>query len=132
MFPDGTPKSFRRDVAFGSNVPGGTAPLIGAVIPDTVPFGEKGQTVFRKVGAALSGRQLIQTGVAARPEETAKLVSQFAPNWASNPKSALEGLQELKSFYQSYISEIDPQKVKRASVKENIRETPSGIKYKVK
>ena len=54
------------------------------------------------MGAALSGRQLIQTGVAARPEETQRLIQQFAPNLFSNPKSALKGLNELEDFYKNY------------------------------
>ena len=58
------------------------------------------------MGAALSGRQLIQTGVAARPEETQRLIQQFAPNLFSNPKSALNGLNELEVFYKNYRFQV--------------------------
>lgn len=104
LFPDGTPKSFKRTTAFASNLPGGSLPML----PQRA-WGQAEQDVFRKMGAALSGRQLIQTGVAARPEETAKLVAQFAPSAGSNPDSALNGLLELKKFYEDYISQTDPE-----------------------
>lgn len=107
LFPTGEAKSFKRGVALGSNVPGATAPLIGAVIPERAPFANKNmQDVFRKMGSALSGRQLIQTGVAARPEETIKLVNQYAPNVFSNPESSLQGLNELQEFYKNYLNTV--------------------------
>lgn len=96
------PSSYRRDIAVQSNLPMNQAPLIGAVIPSNVgTYGP--QTVFRKVSAALSGRQLIQTGVAARPEETQKLIQQFAPSGLMSSQAALEGLTELENFYKDFI-----------------------------
>ena len=99
LFPTGEAKSFKRATAYGSNLPGGQFPIL----PSVAPFRKNPQEVFRKVGAALSGRQLIQTGVAARTEETAKLMSQFAPNLFSNPEAALNGLDELEAFYKDYL-----------------------------
>lgn len=109
LFPTGEVKSFKRGIAAGSNIPGATAPLIGALIPEKMPFNRAMQDVYRKMGAAISGRQLIQTGVAARPEETAKLISQFAPNLFSNPEAALQGLNELEDFYNTYLRQTEPE-----------------------
>ncbi len=110
LFPDGTPKSFQRNTATWSNIPGATAPVIGAVIPERGVKANE-QDVYRKMGAALSGRQLIQTGVAARPEETAKLVGQFSPGLFSNSTSALRGLNELQDFYRSYLNTVSERSV---------------------
>lgn len=98
LFPSGTTESFRRKTAGKSNIPMSWLPLM----PQVAPFSEDAQNIYRKMGVALSGRQLIQTGVAARPEETQRLIQQFAPNLFSNPKSALKGLNELEDFYKNY------------------------------
>jgi hypothetical protein len=120
LFPDGTPKSFNREIAFGANPPAIRLPIIGRVganvrrdnpiDPTDNPVVEKTQDVFRKIGASLSGRQLIQTGVAARPEETQKLLEQFGPNFFSNPEAALKGLNELQEFYKDYLKNALPEK----------------------
>lgn len=104
LFPTGKSESFKRRIAFGSNLPGGTLPILAQR-----GWRQEEQDVFRKMGAALSGRQLIQTGVAARPEETAKLVAQFAPSVGSNPQAALNGLNELEEFYKSYLKQTLPE-----------------------
>jgi hypothetical protein len=103
LFSDGTAKSFDRGAAFQGNMPGGQLPMLPSFLPT-----QKGQDLNRKLGASLSGRQLIQTGVAARPEETQKLVGQFAPNVFSNPESSLKGLEELKAFYNDFLKTADP------------------------
>lgn len=96
---------FQRWTAMAANIPGGQLPGI----PSKIAWGRKApQDLFRKMGAIISGRQLIQTGVAARPEETAKLITQFAPTLFSNAESALQGLNELKEFYNIYLRETDP------------------------
>lgn len=104
LFPGGTPESFKRTTAFASNLPLGTLPIF----PQR-GWGKAEQDVFRKMGVALSGRQLIQTGVAARPEETSRLIAQFAPSVGSNPDAAWNALNELEDFYKSYITETDPE-----------------------
>jgi len=112
------PKTFNREIAFGANPPAVRLPFMGRVgspvrrdnplDPTDNAKAQAAQDVFRKLGASLSGRQLIQTGVAARPEETEKLVAQFAPNFFSNPEAALKGLQELQAFYNTYLQQTDP------------------------
>lgn len=104
LFPGGTPESFKRTTAFASNLPLGALPIF----PQRT-WGKAEQDVFRKMGVALSGRQLIQTGVAARPEETSRLIAQFAPSVGSNPDAAWNALNELEDFYKSYITETDPE-----------------------
>lgn len=139
LYPDGTPESFDREIAFSSNLPGVSIPFFGRVTPQVRPDNpldksddvksQKAQDVFRKVGASLSGRQLIQTGVAARPEETAKLVSQFAPRLTANPQAGLSGLLELKDFYKSYLQELDPKGVKGVNkTQPETNKTPNEIK----
>jgi hypothetical protein len=125
IFPDGTPKSFRRDLALGANLPGISLPGFGRVTPTKVgnvpfteaddPFVNDAQDLHRELGTILSGRQLIQTGVAARPEETERLVEQFAPNVWSGAESAMNGLNQLESFYKDYLKVIDPSGAKGAS-----------------
>ena len=94
LFPEGTPDSFRRGVAAESNIFGG--------------FSQPAQDVFRKAGASVAGRQLIQTGVAARPEEVEALRRQFIANFKSNPSSAFNALKELEDFYGGYLGIADP------------------------
>jgi hypothetical protein len=107
LFPTGEAKSYQRLKAGSSNLPMNTFPVLGALVPSYKPFNKDAQDIFRRMSAALSGRQLIQTGVAARPEETAKLVSQFAPNFFTNPEATLSGLNELEQFYSNYIKTLE-------------------------
>lgn len=109
LFPDGTPESFKRGIATGSNIPGSNLPFIGRVIPKQSPIRtESMQDVFRKSGKAISGRVLIKTGVAARPEEVAAEREQFLAGLTSNPESTLKGFRELQDFYRSFLMEADP------------------------
>ncbi len=94
LFPDGTPDSFKRSIAAESNIFGG--------------FGEEAQKVFRKTSSSMAARQLIQTGVAARPEEVQNLERQFKANIKSNPAAAMQALDELQEFYKLYLGTADP------------------------
>lgn len=126
MFPDGTPQSFNRMLAFASNLPRISVPFTKISTPSARPDNpfdprdDKGasnaQNVNREMGTALSGRQLIQTGVAARPEETQALVDQFAPKLTSAAESALNGLNQLERFYTEFLQGVDPQGVKGVNV----------------
>lgn len=127
LFPKGTKESFDWPVAATSNLPYVQSPgwlFKDATTPQVIPnlpgkwdnkLGEKAQRVNREIGTSLSGRQLIQTGVAARPDETQKLVAAFAPNAFSNPGSALDGLKQLREFYLDFLRTVDPQGVKGAN-----------------
>ncbi len=107
LFPTGKATSFKRTTAYASNLPGGNFP----VLPSR-GWGKAEQEVYRKMGASLAGRQLIQTGVAARPEETQKLISQFAPSLGSSSESALNGLNELENFYKDYLNTLETRGIK--------------------
>ncbi len=120
LFPNGQAKSFKKTTAFASNLPGGSLPGL-----PSRGWGRAEQDVFRKMGAALSGRQLIQTGVAARPEETQKLISQFAPSLGSNPDAALAGLNELEDFYKNYINTLETRGI---TGKTNKNTDPLGLR----
>ena len=121
LFPNGTDSSFDRGLAARGNMPGVVLPLLGKVTPrvagdnpiDTNPKensrAQLGQDYGRKIGASLAARQLIQTGVAARPEETQALYQQFAPNLFSSPKAARAALKELRSFYKDYLNTALPE-----------------------
>ena len=56
----------------------------------------------------LVGRQLIETGVAARPEETKRLIKEFGVNFLTDPEAALQGLSELETFYKDFVGSVDP------------------------
>jgi len=121
LFPNGR-GSLDRPVAFGSNMPFVQVPFTNMTTPQVMPdlpvskvedgLAEKSQNTFRRVGTSLAGRQLIQTGVSSRPEETARLVAQFAPNVFSNPNAAYDGLVQARDFYTKFLEIVDPQGVK--------------------
>ena len=104
LFPDGTPKSFKRSTAFASNLPGGSLPIL----PQRA-WGKAEQDVFRLMSTALSARQLIQSGVAVRPDEATRLLKQFTPSLGSNPEAAFNGLTQLEDFYKEYLGNSDPE-----------------------
>lgn len=112
LFPDGTPESFKRSIAAESNIFGGLS--------------EPAQNVFRKAGASLAARQLISTGVAARPEETEALRRQFVANIKSNPHAAYQALDELERFYGDYLGVADPSGMFHQQGSEIQQETTSG------
>lgn len=105
LFPKGTPESFDRGAAFQSNTPNLKLPVIGQIGPSYIPT-EKGQDIYRWTGNAIAARQLIQTGVAARPEETQRLLDAFAASGTSNAKSTFKGYKELKDFYVSFNHDL--------------------------
>lgn len=115
LYPNG---NLNRELALRSNMPGVSLPFLGRLTPQVSPDNPidptddtkagTAQDIFREMSSALSGRQLIQTGVAARPEETAKLVAQFAPGVFSNSDSSKRGLHQLKDFYGDYLNTADP------------------------
>jgi len=106
LFPKGTPESFNRGAAVKSNIPGSNLPIIGNVIPDVMPWSKEGQDIYRQIGEALAAKQLIKTGVAARPDETRAMTKRFMAGIESNPESAFSALNELGEFYQNYISNL--------------------------
>ena len=107
LFPSGDVSSFRRGVAASANIPLGGLPGV----PNAAPFSEHGQDINRRVSAALAGRQLIQSGVAVRPDETKQLYAGFAPGFFSNAQASLNALNELEAFYENYLTSLTTGKV---------------------
>lgn len=124
LFPKGDASSFKRMTAGASNMPLSWMPGI----PSSMPNNQEAQDVYRKMSAALAGRQLIQTGVAARPEETQRLYRQYAANLFSNPQSTLDGLNELEEFYKNYTKTL---KTRGISSEETNGEIPDEEAYKL-
>lgn len=118
LYPDGTGASFDRGAAFASNIPGVDLPVLGRVTPRSLPFNSKAQNLARKMGTALSARQIIQTGVAARPDEIARLFDEFAPRLSSGGQSSLDALNQLQDFYRDYIKTTAPGRI-NTTVKSN-------------
>ena len=123
LFPSGKAKSFQRGKAFASNLPLSYVPGL----PQRAPFNKDAQDIYRQMGSALSGRQLIQTGVAARPEETAKLVAQYAPNLFSADEAAMQGLSELQDFYKTYIYIVETKGLQSADEWAASQNTPGNV-----
>ena len=97
LFPEGTPESFKRNTAIKSNFFG-----------KAVPLSYEGQTINRRLGEALSAKLLIKTGVAESPGQAQALADRFLSGAFSDPRSALEALQELETFYGTYLGNVDP------------------------
>ena len=77
-------------------------PFVGGALPQTAAS----QNIYRKLFNAIAAKQLIQTGVAARPEETARLVKQYLADATSNPEATLAGFAELEAFYTQYVNAL--------------------------
>lgn len=123
-------KSFDRGAAFQSNTPNLKLPFNVQVGPDFIST-EKGQDVYRWASTAVSAKQLIQTGVAARPDETKKLVQAFIPGAVSSSRSSLKGLNELQNFYVSFNHDLktlgtDDLQKKYPGVKEYLKSMGNG------
>lgn len=99
LFPDGTPDSFKRQAAYS---------MRPFPFKKPIPNSYEGQTLFRKGGASITGRQLIQTGVAARETEHEEIGKQFIADAFSNPRAAFDSLSELEDFYSGYMQKADP------------------------
>lgn len=100
LYPDGTPESFQRSDAFKSSVARGKA----------FPTSPEGQRLYRLGSTAISARQLITTGVAARPDETKSLTDAFVADAFTNPQSGFEGLQQLEDYYKDFLKTTAPNK----------------------
>jgi len=98
LFPDGTPESFERQTAFKKNIFG------GPVILD-----ESSRDLYRRAGQAIAGKLLVQSGVQTRESEYERLGKQHVANAFSNPKEAKKALDELETFYQGFVGDVDPQ-----------------------
>lgn len=99
-------EKFARGLAFRAAVPGGQAPFIGKVIPDTL--GGRGTLIGSKIDNALEAKLRIETGAAATQEEFNRLKSRFGITWMDTYASAKDKIKRLKEFMRNAIVTIDP------------------------
>lgn len=94
LFPDGTPQSFRADVALKARLPFYGGPL---------PKDTDAQNLYRFLFDSTAAKILIQTGVAARPEEVQAEIKKFIPNFLSDAQATMDGLDQLGQFYEIFL-----------------------------
>lgn len=108
LFPDGTPQSFDRKTAALARL---NRPMqqVSRIAPNVDKKDvENAQNINRWFENAIKGKVLIQTGVAARPEEVESERRGFIASAFSEPESAYMALDELQGFYNSFMSLMDP------------------------
>ena len=97
LFPDGTPKSFRREVAMGKG-------WLGAKT-----LSKDAQDLTREFGVALDMFNKQVTGLAFSKEEYANRVKQFQIDLTSNPEAAYNSIKKLYDMSDDYLKISDPQ-----------------------
>lgn len=97
LFPDGTPKSFRRDVASTKN-------FIGRAT-----LSKDAQNLKREYGIALDMFNKQVTGLAFSEQEYKNRVRQFEVDLLSNPEAAYESIKKLGDMSTDYLKIADPQ-----------------------
>ena len=108
LFPDKTPKSFKRGLAFASNLPASRFPVLGAVIPQALPFHEKGQKIYSRLQNAVAAKLRVETGAQANPSEVENILARFGVTSFSDPKAAMDALNRLENFMDETINITDP------------------------
>jgi hypothetical protein len=115
LFPDGTPQSFKRGLATVSNIPLSRAPILGAVIPESLPdspfwrnASEKGQGIYSRLQNAVAAKLRVETGAQANPSEVENILRRFGVSGASSPQAAFDALNRLEDFFNETIKIIDP------------------------
>lgn len=133
LFPEGTAKSFKRGLAFASNLPGSRAPLLGAVIPQALPFHEKGQKIYSRLQNAVAAKLRVETGAQANPSEVENILRRFGITSASDPSAAFDALKRLENFMDETINITDPQGRfgSEDTSQDGFSVTPNGNKYKI-
>jgi glutaredoxin 2 len=106
LFPKGTAESFDRGIAAKSNLP---------ITGGAMPFDEKAQKVYSRLSSAVAAKLLLQTGVAANPDEVKRIVSSYITDWKSDPKAGFEQLNRLENFYDDYTKLISNKKIQSNS-----------------
>jgi hypothetical protein len=102
------PENFNRGLAFASNLPGSRAPILGAVIPQALPFHESGQKIYSRLQNAVAAKLRVETGAQANPSEVENILARFGVTSASSPEAAWDALQRLEDFMDETINITDP------------------------
>jgi len=100
LFPDGTPKSFRADIATMKNKWLGRPTL-----------SKDAQDLSREYGIALDLYNRQVTGAAFNKEEFQRRIDQFQVDLLSNPESAFNSLKRLEELSTDYLKIADPQQL---------------------
>lgn len=131
LFPEGTAKSFKRGLAFVSNLPGSRAPLIGAIIPQALPYApwwakasEQGQKIYSRLQNAVAAKLRVETGAQANPSEVENILRRFGITSASSPQAAWDALQRLEDFMNTTINITNPSG--RFGISTNNQNQPQG------
>lgn len=119
LFPTGKPESFRRDVIIKSKLP---------ITGGTMPFDKESQEVSSRLRNAIAAKVLLQTGVAARPEEVDNQYKAYIANWQTNPKAALDQFNRLQEFYISYLKTMKNKKIGDINIPKNLETTTQDKK----
>ena len=98
LFPDGTPKSFRADIATMKNKWLGRPTL-----------SKDAQDLAREYGIALDLYNRQVTGAAFNQEEFKRRIDQFQVDLLSNPESAFNSLNRLEELSTDYLKIADPE-----------------------
>ncbi len=97
LFPDGTPNSFRSDIATMKS------PFLGRPT-----LSKDAQNVAREYGIALDLYNRQVTGAAFNQDEFNRRLDQFRVNLLSNPEAAFDSLSRLEELNNDYLKIADP------------------------
>lgn len=97
LFPDGTPKSFRADIATMKS------PFLGRPT-----LSKDAQNLAREYGIALDLYNRQVTGAAFNQDEFNRRMDQFRVNLLSNPEAAFDSLSRLEELSTDYLKIADP------------------------
>ena len=112
LFPDGTPNSFRRDLASTKN-------LLGRVT-----LSKDAQNLKREYGIALDMFNKQVTGLAFSEQEYKNRVRQFEVDLLSNPEAAYESIKKLGDMSTDYLKIADPSGIFSQQGESNMEEAP--------
>lgn len=104
LFPDGTPTSQRTDLLQRLGTPLQVGSLVGGEKSDRTDA----QKVISRIQNAIAAKLLVQTGVAARPDEIRRLMAQFQPLARLTDEANFDRMNRLEEFLRSGAQVIDP------------------------
>jgi hypothetical protein len=122
VFPDGTPASQRTDLLRRLGTPLQVGSLMGGKKSDLTDA----QKIISRIDNAIAAKLLVQTGVAARPDEIQALRSQFQPLARLTNEANFDRMNRLERFLRSGTEVIDPKRRFSEQRDGNIKVTPEG------
>lgn len=96
LFPDGTPQSFKRELA-------------GSFMVGKIPNSKEAQELKRFITKAATARGLIQSGTVVKDNEWGRIINDmFGVDVFSNPDSLYGVLNEEEAFHKDFMKLIRP------------------------